>query len=79
MLKEVKSKWILVLLIIIIGLLIINLFLTKELLHSRTSKKCLTIPRQYVIDEPDCVNKLLMSMNMTTIHVIQSEVQNYIK
>ncbi len=70
MLKEEKSKWLIVLLILVLATLIINIVLMLESMHSKTSKPCLTIPRQFLFDEPECVDKLLTSMNMTNVHVL---------
>ena len=76
MLKKEKSKWIIALLILVLATLIINTVLMLESTHPRTSKPCLTIPRQFLFDEPECVDKLLASMNMTNIHVLPNVFPN---
>lgn len=70
MLKQDKSKWIIVLLILVLATLIINIVLILRFTDSKTSKPCLTIPRQFLFAEPECVDKLLASMNMTNVHVL---------
>lgn len=76
MLKQDKSKWIIVLLILVLATLIINIVLMLEFTHSRTSKPSLTIPRQFLLDEPECIDKLLASMNMTNVHILPNVLPN---
>ena len=58
-------------------LVIINLFVAAKLsadvgrLQSQKQRSlpCAAIPTRFVVDEPECANKLLISMNVTNVHV----------
>jgi hypothetical protein len=70
MLKEKPSQWIIVLLLLVLATLIISVVVMRQFMHSKTSTPCLAIPRQFLFDEPACVDKLLMSMNVTNVQVL---------
>jgi hypothetical protein len=70
MLKEEPSHWIIALLILVLAALIINVAVMRQFMHAKPSAPCLTIPRQFLFDEPACVDKLLTSMNVTNVLVL---------
>ena len=61
-------------------LLVANILLTAKIVlglerlksceHRRESLPCQAIPTRFVMEEPECVNKLLRSMNVTNVHVM---------
>ena len=67
--------------ICILLLLIVNVLLTLKLCmdiqerQSSSQKRgplpCGAIPTRFVIEEPECADKLLRSMNVTNVHVIR--------
>ena len=69
MFKKRRFKWTTLLLLLILAVSIVNIVLTLDLIHSETSKPYIVIPRQFVLDEPQCADKLLASMNITNVHV----------
>jgi len=70
MLKEEPSRWIIALLILVLAALIINVVVMRQFMHAKPPTRCLTIPRQFLVDEPACVDKLLTAMNVTNVHVL---------
>ena len=69
MFKKRRFKWTTLLLVLILAVSIVNIVLTLDLIHSETSKPYIVIPKQFVLDEPQCADKLLASMNITNVHV----------
>jgi len=69
-----------ILVICVVGLLVTNvLVITKLVLdlerlkscqHRRESLPCQAVPVSFVMDEPECANKLLRSMNVTTVRIL---------
>ena len=77
--KNRKSKWIALLMVLILTGLFINAIMTARL-NSRLDivalciqKKhlpCAAIPTRYVMDEPECADKLLRAMNVTNVRIL---------
>ena len=71
--KETMQK---MLMIFVIILLVINILLTAQGLKSlkscqsqKESLPCQALPIRFVIDEPECADKLLRSMNVSNVRV----------
>ena len=45
--------------------------LTDTCQQSRPSLPCAAIPRQFIADDPICADKLLRSMNVTNVRILQ--------
>lgn len=45
----------------------------KEDYPKRAPLPCGAIPIQFVLEEPECANKLLRSMNVTNVHILPKE------
>jgi hypothetical protein len=60
-------------------LVVINVFVIVKLIlvlgelreeyPSRANLPCGAIPIRFVLEEPECANKLLISMNVTNVHI----------
>lgn len=69
--------------ICIFVLLVINIVMTAKLLMNmpessqdsgqRDVLPCRALPAQFVIEEPDCTDKLLKLMNITNVHILPAE------
>ena len=75
--KETLQK---ILMVCIVVLLVINILLTAQGLKRLKSCKihkeslpCQAVPIRFVMDEPECTDKLLRSMNVTNVRVLPSE------
>jgi len=76
-------NWHAALTIFILMFLIINIAMTVKLLINicqspqdsgqRDTPPCRALPSQFVIEEPDCANKLLRLMNITNVHILPVE------
>lgn len=40
----------------------------------RESLPCQAVPIRFVMDEPECVDKLLRSMNVSNIHIVPADI-----
>jgi len=75
-----KTTWQMILVICVVGLLVTNvLVITKLVLglerlksyqHRRESLPCQAVPTQFVMDEPECADKLLRAMNVTNVRIL---------
>ncbi len=78
-----KMTWQMILVICIVGLLVTNVLVIAKLAlglerlescqHSRESLPCQAVPTRFVIEEPECTDKLLRSMNVTTVRILPGE------
>ena len=70
-----------IILVCIVLLLMINILFNysglenrlKSCQNPRESLPCQAVPIRFVIDEPECADKLLRSMNVTNVHVLPAE------
>ena len=75
-----RINWQVILMVCICGLLVLNAFVSakivlelKELqvIHRKGEQlPCGAVPTRFVIEEPECANKLLKSMNITNVHIL---------
>jgi hypothetical protein len=78
-----NPNWQVAVTICILVLLIINVVMTAKLLMNmqesspdsgqRDALPCRALPAQFVIEEPDCADKLLKFMNITNVHILPAE------
>jgi len=76
-----------ILMVCVLLLLVANILLTaktvldlerlKSCEHGRESLPCQAVPIRFVMDEPECADKLLRSMNVTNIHILPSGVPDF--
>jgi len=66
-----------ILMVCIVVLLVINILLSaqglkrlKSCQNPRESLPCQAVPIRFVMDEPECTDKLLRSMNMSNVRVL---------
>ena len=82
--KERKYNWQMGLMVCVLVVVIINLLMILQLsadmqemqkhTPNRRSLPCGAIPTRYVIDEPECADKLLRSMNVTNVRILPRNV-----
>ena len=78
-----KMTWQMILVICVVGLLVTNVLVIAKLAlglerlkscqHKRESLPCQAVPTRFVIEEPDCANKLLRSMNVTNVRILPAD------
>ena len=74
MLKR-KFNWniiLTILILLVVGLIltiILRLSLEIKADQSKNTPACGAIPTQFVVQEPECANKLLVYMNITNVHI----------
>ena len=78
-----KMIWQIILVVCIAGLLVANILMLGKLAlaleelrscqHRRESLPCQAVPIRFVIEEPECANKLLRSMNVTNVHILPAD------
>ncbi|MHC4748812.1 MAG: hypothetical protein ACYTFW_02960 [Planctomycetota bacterium] len=78
-----KMTWQMILLICIVGLLVTNVLVVTKLVlglerlkscqHRRESLPCQGVPTKFVIEEPECADKLLRSMNVTNVRILSAD------
>lgn len=75
-----------ILMVCVLVLLAVNLFITARLfldakesplmLRAREPLPCRAVPTRFVMEEPECANKLLRSMNITNVHILPATTSN---
>ena len=71
--KQKKDKWLKVLLVFL--LIAVMADITARLLllaEEKAPSRCLAIPTQYVLEYPECADKLLQAANITNVHIVSS-------
>jgi hypothetical protein len=78
-----KMNWQTILMVCIFGLLVVDILVTAKMAlgleklqpcrQSRGPLPCRAVPTQFVIEEPECADKLLKSMNVTNVYILPAE------
>lgn len=75
-----------ILIICIIVLLVINIYLTaqglkrlKSCQNPNESLPCQALPMRFVMDEPECADKLINSMNLTNVRILSVKNLSYLQ
>ena len=67
---EEKSKLVMVLLVLVLGILIVNAVILLGLARSRASKPCLTVPTRFILEYPKCAEKLVQAANVSNVKIV---------
>ena len=68
-----KRRWIVVLLILVLVAIGVDIMITLRLLAREAEKpflSCSAVPTDFILENPDCADKLAKSMNFTNVHVV---------
>lgn len=68
--SEEKSKLVTVLVVLVLGMLIINAMILLRFGRSRASKPCLTVPTRFILEYPDCAEKLVQAANVSNVRIV---------
>lgn len=63
--SEDKSKLVIALRVLVLGMLIINAVILLRFARSRASKPCLTVTTRFILEYPDCAEKLVQAANVS--------------
>ena len=67
--SEKYIKWIILLIVILLVVLACNIWTIWKLTQLKAPEPSLRIPKSFVINYPECANKLLESMNISNVHI----------
>ena len=67
--RNIVLAVIILLLVGLILIIILRLSLEIKANQSKNTPTCGAIPTQFVVDEPECANRLLVYMNITNVHI----------
>ena len=66
-------RWHIVLLILLLVIMTVNIVITIRS-HSNDacvpSLPCSAIPTRFVLEHPDCADKLIKALNLTNVHIV---------
>ena len=65
--NEKKSRWVMVLLVLLLAALIVNVAI---MLKSVRSKPCLAIPTRFILEYPECAEKLVTALNVSGVRIV---------
>jgi len=63
------AKWIILLFALLVIVSAFNVWVVWKLTQLRASEPHLSIPTNFILDYPDCANKLLGSMNISNVRI----------
>jgi hypothetical protein len=69
-LNEKKSKWVVVLLAFVFAALIVNAVIMLRFVRSKASKPCLAIPTRFILEYPECAEKLVRAANVSNVRIV---------
>ena len=68
--KKDKSKWVVVLLMLILVALVVNVVIMIRLVQTKASKPCLSIPTRFILEYPECAEKLVQAANVSNVRIV---------
>ena len=69
--KKNKVKWAVILLIVVLIAVVVDIDVhLSEPAKSKQPSRCLTIPIKFAMENPDCMNELLKTANLTNIRIV---------
>ena len=77
--KNKAPRWIVLLLLLVLSSLVANIVMTVKLFSkvddvavclNKKALPCAAIPTRYILQEPECADKLLKAMNVTNVHIL---------
>lgn len=82
-------KWLMIMTACVLVLLTVDVFMTTTLflntkkslptVRAREPLPCGAVPTRFVMEEPECADKLLRSMNVTNVHVLSPNTLNAVQ
>ena len=65
-----KSKWVMVLLVLVLVALIVNAVVMFRFARPRASKPCLAIPTRFILEYLECAEKLVEAANVSNVRIV---------
>ncbi len=68
--NEEKSKWVMALLVLVLTALVVNAVIMLRCVRARASKPCLAIPTRFILEYPECAEKLVHAANLSNVRIV---------
>ena len=69
--KQMEKKWLKVLLVLLLIAAMADVMIRLLLLaEEKKPSRCLAIPTRFILEYPECADKLLQAMNVTNVHIV---------
>lgn len=71
--EQKEMRWLLVLLVLLLVTMTVNIVVTIKShwpVACESSLPCSAIPTRFVLEYPDCADKLVRAMNITDVHIV---------
>ena len=69
--KDKKVEWVVILIVVVLIVVVADIAVHLSVPEkSKQPSQCLEIPIKFVMEYPDCTNKLLKAANLTNIRIV---------
>ena len=69
--KKKKAKWAIILLIVVLVAVVVDIAVRLSVPEKPTQpSRCLVIPMNFAMENPDCMNELFNAANLTNIRIV---------
>ena len=68
--KKKKAKWVVILLVLVLITIMADIAIRLSMLSEPEKSRCLEIPIKFVMENPDCADKLFKAANLTNVHIV---------
>ena len=69
--NEKRIRWVIILLIVILIAVMADIAVRfLPLAKPKQQSRCLAVPTRFIMEYPDCANKLVQAANLTNIHIV---------
>jgi hypothetical protein len=69
--KKKEAKWVVILLVLVLIAAVVDIAVRLSVLAKpKQPSRCLAIPIRFLMEYPNCTNKLIQAANLTNIHIV---------
>ena len=69
--KEKKVKWVVILLVVVLIAIVVDIAVRLSVPEkAKQPSRCLAIPMNFAMENPDCMNELFKAANLTNIRIV---------
>jgi hypothetical protein len=72
--KDFEKKRMIIVLLVMVLLVVVADIAIRLLPPAKQQSRCLAVPTKFIMEYPDCANRLLEAMNITNVKVITTNV-----
>ena len=71
--KQRKERWLKVLLVLLLIAIMADVTIRLLLAEEKTPSRCLAIPTRFILEYPECAQRLVEAANVTNVRIVATD------